>query len=1028
MVKDNHTTNMSKLTTFFTILFLFLNLSSFSQEKHWVDLMMDRDVNFYEVQEAFNKAWEGREYEKGKGWKQFKRWEWFTEQRVYPSGERYPMHIAFEERQKFEKEYPAFKSKSGSSWEPLGPDDWSAIYTGYNPGIGRVNVVVEHPEDESIIYAGTPSGGLWKTIDGGTNWEPLTDDFSAMGISGIAIDYSDPDVLYVSTGDGNGSDTYSIGVLKSIDGGQTWQTTGMIHTIYENITTRKLIMHPTNPNELFVATNNGLYKTTDAGNEWYLVSSGDMRNVLYHPTDPTIVYASTTSFFRSTDQGESFVHVSDLQTAGTNRMEIAVSPDEPDWVYALTGRNSTQGFRALYLSTDAGVSFQEQTTSPNLFGYALDGSDGGGQSWYDMAIAIDPNNASTLYVGGVNVWKSTNAGVDFEINSHWIYPSSVGYTHADIHSLDFYGENLYCGSDGGIFILKDGGFNWVDLTPTMKISQFYRFGNSQTNPDLIIGGTQDNGSNMRLNDKWIHVLGADGMDAGIQPDNDSVMYCTQQFGNLYRTLDGGQTWDPVMNGNGESGGWVTPLQVLSNDKIVIGYRNLWLSEDNGTFFNRISNFSSGTIRDLAVYEKNHDIIYVATLGRLHKTTNGGESWEAFGSVNGLQSFAISDIEIHADNPDIVWITVSGYNQHDKVFVTEDGGESWENITLNLPNLPANAISHQKGSKGGVYVGMDVGVYYKDSLMDEWQSFDTDMPNVIVNDLEILYNDEVIRAASYGRGIWESPLHENTYSSPTAEFSFTTQQTCERDSIYFNNESFDVNLPGSRDYKWYFEGANPSFSTKENPVVSYSSSGEYEVALVYTTHAGEDSLVKTIDIDMTEYSLDLSIELSSFNENSAWQISDENDSIIFSGNISDFTNQIYETVVCLNFGCYKLTFNDINGDVLLRFNNEDMINEEEVTSSESFSFCFDYNLLFPDFEGEDFVIFPNPTRGSFSIQPLFGDEQFSYKLVDSKGAIIKEDTDVMNKQNIDISKESASKYSLILDKNGSLSKVKLIKLD
>ena len=189
--------------------------------------MEDKNANFYEIQQAFNEHWDGKPYEKGKGWKQFKRWEYFMEPRVYPSGRINNPGIVYEEHMKFQNKYGAQKEKFNdktSNWTPIGPTNF--IDNSYLR-IGRINAITVDPNNSNIIYVGSPAGGCWKSIDAGNSWAPLSDNLGSLGVSGIAIDPTNSNIVYIATGDGDGNDTYSIGVMKSIDGGNTWNTTGL---------------------------------------------------------------------------------------------------------------------------------------------------------------------------------------------------------------------------------------------------------------------------------------------------------------------------------------------------------------------------------------------------------------------------------------------------------------------------------------------------------------------------------------------------------------------------------------------------------------------------------------------------------------------------------------------------------------------------------------------------------------------------------------------------------------------------------
>lgn len=1013
-----------------TLIFLFLSVLIDGNAQRWVEMMNNPSTNFYDIQEAFYEEWEDKEYERGKGWKQFKRWEWYMEPRVFPSGERIQTQKAFEEREAFEKEYGTSLVKS-TGWSPLGPGDWESI--SYNPGVGRINVVAQHPTNDQIIYAGSPSGGIWKSINGGTSWVPLNDDFPTLGVSGIAIDYTNPETIYIATGDKDGSDTYSIGVVKSTDGGTTWSNTGLSHSLTQFLVCRELVIHPTDPNTLLVATNDGLFKTIDAGVTWSQSASGNFRDIEFHPTNHSIIYASEDQFWRSTDGGDSFVQVSNgLPNSGdVNRMELAVSPDQPGWVYALTGKSSDSSFEGLYLSTDDGVTFQLQSSAPNIFGYSEFGDDERGQSHYDMALAADPNDASVVFVGGVNVWKSTNAGQDWTINTHWIYPSTYGYTHADIHELRFFDGNLYCGSDGGIFKTNDSGIQWTDLTSGMQISQFYRLGLSPQDADLVIGGTQDNGSNLLKNDVWTHVMGADGMEAAVNPINANIMFCTQQYGGLYRSIDGGNSWDYIYDGDGESGAWVTPYVSIGSNTLIIGYENVLKSVDNGNSFYPISSFTGGAlIRDLAVAKSNSDIIYVAFSNSLQKTENGGNSWQNVSS--NLPNLSITDIQIHPTYPNIVWVTTSGYDTGNKVFVTTNGGVSWENISQNLPNIPANAIVYQEGTDGGLYVGMDVGVYYTDSTLSNWQAFDLGMPKVIVNELEIHYGANLVRAATYGRGIWESELFTPSTLPPEADFSNSNFKICPSDSVSFTDASVNAS-PG---WTWYFPGGSPSTSTLANPSVLYPSTGTYEVSLVVENVNGSDSIAKLVEVSFGDFLLDLAIQTDQYPNETTWEIFDEAGDIVVSGGGFTSANTLYEQSICLSEGCYEFVIYDSYGDgICCNFGNGSFqltdnldvhIQGGSFGSSESFNFCLeedDLSLLQNEINA--FEMYPNPANDNITVLP---NQKGVYSIIicDATGRIIKKETLIEGKIQLDISDFASGIYQVQFQKEGNALSTKLVK--
>jgi len=352
----------------------------------WVDMMKDLNVNFYDVQEAFNNYFIDRPKGKGTGWKQFKRWEFFMEQRVYPSGKRLNHTQVWDEIMKFRKKYPADNYRSKSNWTDMGPQTSLNVTGHWNPGIGRINIIAREPGNPQTIYTGAPSGGLWKTTDEGASWEVLTDDLPVMGVSAIAIDPANTNIIYIGTGDNDHSDNYSIGVLKSTDSGYTWDVTGLDWTIYQNRTISKLLIHPTNSGILFAATTNGLYKTTDAGATWTRTHVGDIDDIEFKPGDPNTIYAVTQNFYKSVDCGNTFTETTGVPT--TSRVQIAVTEANPEYVYFFSSKNG------IYRSTNSGDSFTMRSVQPNP----------GVQDWYDLAMSASHVYPEEVHICEINTW------------------------------------------------------------------------------------------------------------------------------------------------------------------------------------------------------------------------------------------------------------------------------------------------------------------------------------------------------------------------------------------------------------------------------------------------------------------------------------------------------------------------------------------------------------------------------------------------------------------------------------------------
>jgi hypothetical protein len=320
---------------------------------------------------------------------------------------------------------------------------------------------------------------------------------------------------------------------------------------------------------------------------------------------------------------------------------------------------------------------------------------------------------------------------------------------------------LFACTDGGLSVTSNNGTNWTSKNNGLAIAQIYRLSTSKTSPYKIITGWQDNGSNLNNNNSWERVYGGDGMECIIDYTNQNINYVSTPNGNIHITYNS-NNFSTITNSitSIEEGAWVTPYVIdpINPQTLYAGYYNVWKTTDRGNTWTQISNFSGTTqIKSLAVAPSNPDYIYCATNGNIYKTTNGGQSWTGISS--GISGGAITYIAVSTSDPDVLWVTISGYTDGFKVFESRDGGINWTNISGTLPNIPANCISYNPQSNEGLYIGMDVGVYYRDTLIGDWILFSNKLPNVVVNELEISPSINRIRAATYGRGLWESPLYE-----------------------------------------------------------------------------------------------------------------------------------------------------------------------------------------------------------------------------------------------------------------------------
>ncbi len=730
--------------------------------------------DFSEIQQKMEAFYATHPTGKGTGYKQWKRWEWNTEMHLGPDGK-----ITNWTKRNFD-EYHRFKQSSadrtwGGFWFPLAPTSWVNGNSGYLPGLGRVNCVAFHPSNVNTIYIGMPAGGLWRTTNGGTTWVPLTDGIPSIGVSGIAIHPTNANIIYILTGDGDGSHTFSVGVLKTTNGGDTWQSTDLSWDVVNQRRGYKLMIDPNNGNHVLAATTLGLYRTTNGGSSWTVVQAGSFRDIERKPGDANVIYAVTTNaFYRSPDNGANWNLITSGLPAGETRVAIAVTADNPSYVYYLAGPPTGNGsFVGVYRSFDSGVSFGAKANTPNILSGQLAGGDNTSQTTYDLAIAVSGVDEADVVTGGVNIWRSTDWANNFSINAHWSIVTAANngleYTHGDIHNIEVNPLNnfMYVCSDGGIYRSTDHGVNWTDISSGLRIMQFYRIADFPGNANLVVGGTQDCGTNTWTGGGSItHIDGADGMDCMIDYNNSNIIYHTRQRGSLWRSTNGGSTHTFIRPGNTQ-GAWVTPIAMhpTTSTTIYAGYNDtIYRSTNSGTgWTGSIPQAGSGLYRFIWACPNNSNRIYVSTNTRIFRMDNWGSWTNITGTLPTGGGRNITSITTDINNSGEVWVTLAGYTAGSKVFFSPDAGVTWNNISGSLPNLPANVVIYDDTESGGdnaVYVGTDVGVFYRDVNLTDWVPFMNGLPNVPIRDLEVHVSSSKLRAGTFGRGLWESNLYSS----------------------------------------------------------------------------------------------------------------------------------------------------------------------------------------------------------------------------------------------------------------------------
>lgn len=669
-------------------------------------------------------------------------------------------------------------------WNAIGPT---------NIG-GRVNCMVVEPGNPSTIIIGAAAGGIFKTTNGGTNWVSKTDFAPALGMGSLEMDPNNPNIIYAGTGESNAAiDSYpGYGLLKSTDKGDTWNVIGLSEVL--NISAVKV--HPANSNVVYAggmgyrskSVNKGVYKSTNAGQSWnkvlFVSDSTSAIDVGIDYSDINIVYAAfwqrvrppsasstgglTSGLYRSSNGGTNWTLLGATNglpapSTTTGRININVSKSNPSIIHAIYKTTTGNNISGVYKSTNKGL---------NWTSLSIGGVESSGFDWYFGLIETDPTNPNTLYIGSVDIFKTTNSGASWT-NITNAYSGTFEQQHPDQHALWINPANpqsLIGGNDGGIFTTVNGGAAWTKKYD-LPITQYYAGCIDFLNPEKKYGGAQDNGSHGLINSGpagWEVLFGGDGFQSQVDYTNSNVIYMESQNGGLGRSTDGGNNFDYLEGLDLTRTNWSSPymLDIQNPNIIYFGSYVMNKSTDKGNTWSVISpdltkgaNGRLGTLSALsnAVLSSTQRVIYTgADDGRVMVTTNSGTNWVDISA--GLPIRYITDVVTDKRNPAIAYVTLSGFNldnNNTHIFRTTNYGANWNNISGNLLNVPANSLIIDYNKDSTLFVGTDAGVYYTTRLGTSWVEVGTGLPNAPVFDLIYHQTSKRLIAATHGRSMYEN---------------------------------------------------------------------------------------------------------------------------------------------------------------------------------------------------------------------------------------------------------------------------------
>ncbi len=843
----------------------------------WVSLMYSPNADYEEVRLAKQAYYRQHPFVKNSYTQYFKRWSRAISRDMDGSlhGKQDRKKVR-EEQQQFIARSKQLRQQRGpnSAWQGIGPFDFDKLAnsSSYAAGAAHIYTIERATTDVNRLYAGTATGGLWRTDDNGANWYLITKDEMINSIVSIEIDPGDEDIVYFESG---GS------LYKTLDGGASWATLGSAAWNAVGHEIKDIVCAPGDGSVVFLCADDCLYRSTDSGASFNCVESGRWLELEFHPNNNDIVYAlkqpgDRTEFWKSTDAGATFSMIGNgwpIPAAGDEqkRTEIAVSADEPDAVFALaTGAaNGGSGLYGVYKSTDQGANWTRNCCGPevagvpsasnmNLMGWSDEGTDDGGQYYYDLAFDVDPQDADHMLVGGVNLWVSHDGGNTFTCPAKWSHSEKPNYIHADIHDIRFYGSDIWIASDGGGFYSTDGGANYLVRMNGIQATDFWGFGAGFQDGDVMLGGTYHNGTllqdgNTYLNG-WLSTAGGDNIRGFTNFGDRNTCYHDQ--GTV--TLSGDRTVDLQ----------VTSFPQLPNASYIIGESSdmrfhprchnivwtgvdteLWKTDNSGAGASLVYDFGE-KVTSIEVGWDNVDIMYVCTWGsfwgadkKIWRSADAGASWtEITPPLAG--NWYPWDIVVSSTNDNELWAlrvrhtTGDPATNGEMVYYTNDGGSNWTNVSGSAMDgeFPSNIV-HQRGTDGGVYVGTRRAVYYKNNTMADWALFNNDLPvSTFSTQLVPYYGGEKIRNGS-NRSAYECDFYEQ--SQPQARMAVDRFSiTCLNSTVqYVDHSAMSIN---GASWSWQFPGGTPASSNDRNPLVTYDAPGTYDATLTITDANGTDS--------------------------------------------------------------------------------------------------------------------------------------------------------------------------------------------
>lgn len=708
--------------------------------------------------------------------------DWFARQKIYPNpGFNYEHYLhALRQAEALHRQSPDLRN----GWEPAGP---------YNIG-GRITDLAINPANPATIYVGAASGGILKTTDNGATWNNIFTEAPVISIGALALDPANDQVLYAGTGEANSSSQSYLGngIYKTTDGGATWQHLGLEQTAYFG----RIVVDYSNTNRIFAAAcgtlftpndHRGIYRSQDGGQSWqqvlFVSDSTAGIDIAQHPSNPQILYAAmwermrghtyrrshgvTSGIYKSLDGGVTWTLLTNGLPGGDQkgRIGLAIARNNPDIVYAFIDRmQNGYSFATVFKTTNGGQSWTQTNDG------ALEGMNST-FGWYFGQIRVDPQNDQRIFVLGVDMYRSENGGNSYTQISGYF---NIDQVYVDNHAMFIHPQTGFIvhGNDGGLYTSANYGNSWSKIN-NLPLTQFYAIEVDYLNPQRIYGGTQDNNTVRTwtgATNNWERILGGDGFYTLVDYTNSNVIYAESQWGNLYRSNNGGSGFSYIADAwQGDRTNWSSPVAMHPTNPSILyfGTYRIWKTTNKGNNWTQVSGDLTrnlavsgfSTITTIAISKLDPQKILVGTDdGRVHISTIGGDIWTDI--TAGLPLRWITRVAFDPFDSNTIYATVSGFRWDEPqphVFRSTNLGQTWVSISGNLPELPVNVIVADPGRENQLFVGTDAGIFYTIDGGGEWWSLSQGIPNVPVTDLKIHDPSRTLVAGTYGSSAFRLDL-------------------------------------------------------------------------------------------------------------------------------------------------------------------------------------------------------------------------------------------------------------------------------